>query len=409
MNIVVIDKEEGLKVGGIIVYNQRFFQYLTSCGHKITILRFSKKRPKEKYIYRLPYHLAERRSYIVLPSEKALGIIRRYLMKIKPDIVYICAGMSPLDFLIPSICHDLNIPVAGVWHADFNYSLSSLQVLAKSLFLAYIPFCKQLDLLHVFSKKLAKFHIEKGVDRNRIAIIPNGIDPDVYKPGNSTYTRKYRVKTGILFLGRLTLQKNPEILLKTFLDLNPPNSTKLFLVGFGDMEEDLRERYKDKRIIFTGAIKDENKKLDVMRACQIFVLPSRFEGMSLALLEAMSCGLSAVVSDAGANNELIDKAGIVIPEPKLGQQLPLALKLLLDNPEIVRILGHKARQKVLKEYSQEIIFKNLIEAFQSTISDYKKRGSPKTPFLDLDRIINHKLKYIWKKARQFGALLSTEL
>ncbi len=402
MRIAIIDKEEGLKVGGIVMYNKRLQQYLSSHNHTALILRFAKKKPIENYIYHIPYYVAESRSFIFIPSEKSLTILKQYLLRIKPDIVYISAGISPLDFLVPSVCHDLKIPIAGVWHADFNDSLSSMQVLVKSIFLAYIPFCRQLDMLHLFSDKLAKFHIEKGVRKERILILPNGINQNFYKPGKSAFRKHFNIKTGILFLGRLTLVKNPELLIRTFLKLDPPNSTKLILVGYGEQEETLREKYKDERIIFTGAVLDENNKLDIMRACKIFVLPSKFEGMSLALLEAMSTGLACVVSDAGSNSELVNQAGIMIPETKLGQELSPILRMLLEHQDITNLLGLKSRQKVLKQYSQNYIFQNLTKALEHTIIDYKKRGSPKTQPLNLDRIITDKLRDIWSEAKKLS-------
>ncbi len=324
-------------------------------------------------------------------------ILKKYLLKIKPDIVYISAGISPLDFLIPSVCHDLKIPIAGVWHADFNDSLSSMQVLVKSIFLAYIPFCRQLDMLHLFSDKLAKFHIRRGVKKERILILPNGIDQNFYKPGISEFGKHFNIKTGILFLGRLTLVKNPELLIRTFLKLDPPRSTKLILVGYGEQEETLREKYKDERIIFTGAVLDENKKLDIMRSCQISVLPSRAEGMPLALLEAMSCGMACIASDAGANSDLLNGCGIVIPFNKLKQELPLALKLCLDHFEFTEILGKKARQKIIDEYSQETIFARLVASLEKTIYDYQQRGLPKSKPIDINEVIMKKLTIIIKR------------
>lgn len=403
MKIVLLDKEESQKIGGISVYTQRLYQHLISFRHQVSILRFTKKPTKEKNVYHIPYYLAEPRSFIVIPSEKALQIIRNHLAKIRPDLVYTCIGLSPLDFLLPWLCHDLKIPIAGVWHADFNYNPGAYQLLVKSVFVAYLPFCKQLDLLHVFSTKLAEFYINYGVAKKRVLVLPNGVDEKFYAPGASLFGKRRDVKTGILFLGRLTLQKNPTILIKSFLNLSPPPQTKLVLVGHGDQAATLQESYRDKRVIFTGVVLDEQRKLDIMRSCQIFVLPSRFEGMSLALLEAMSCGLACIASDAGSNKELLNKVGIVIPVARIGEELPLALRLCLENPEFVSLLGKKARQKIQKVYSQEIIFNQLIKAFETTISDYRKRGSPQTRPWPIDLKIDQKLRSVWQKAKKLSS------
>lgn len=397
MKIVLIDKEEGLKIGGVVVYSERLLKHLKSHGHKVYILRFTRKKRVQKNIFPIPYYFAESRSFIVVPSEKTQGIIRNLLVRLKPDIVYTSIGLSPLDFLLPSLCHELNIPIAGVWHADFNHSLSSFQILAKSLFLAYLPFTKQLDLIHVFSQKLSDFHSSKGISPKRILVLPNGVDEKFYTPGSSEFAKRYNTHKNILFLGRLTLQKNPEVLIKSFLSLGELNGTKLVLVGHGELEEELREKYPEKSIIFTGVVKDEKIKKDIMRACQLSVLPSRAEGMPLALLEAMSCGLACIASDAGSNSELLDQAGIIIPSTRLKQELPVMLRICLEYPEITQILGKKARQKVVDQYSQEAIFDKLTSTFKKTISEYKKRGSPRSKPIDIGANIGKRLAIILKR------------
>ncbi len=407
MRIVLFDREEMLKIGGISVYTQRLYKYLTAAGHQVYIFRFSNKRVKEPHVYCIPYYLAESRSFIFLPTESSLSLLKKYLIELRPDIVYTPIGLSPLDFFLPSTCRELKIPLAGVWHFDFNKSSGTYQVLAKSVFLAYVSFCKQLDLLHVFSNKLANFYSNRGVERNKMLILPNGINPDIYKQKKiSDFAVKYKIKTGILFLGRLTLPKNPELLIRSFLSLNPPQDIKLVIVGCGDLDEELREQYKDKRIIFTGLIKDETEKIDIMNACQIFVLPSMFEGASLALLEAMSCQMACIVSDAGGNTEALDKAGIILPVSHLRHELPVALKICLDNPILVNHLGREARHRILKYYSQEAQFHKLTTAIHKTISRFNAKKVYRTKPADFSQSFLNKMDYVFQKIKQLGAYLT---
>ncbi len=409
MKIVLIDKEEGHTIGGITIYTQRFYKYLKSHNHKVYILRYSRKPAREKHIFTIPYYLAEPRSYIFLPTEKSLELIKTCLRKIKPDIVYTSCGLSPLDFLLPSLCHSLQIPICGVWHGDFNFSPGTYQLLIKSIFLSYLPFTRQLDLVHVFSDKLKKFHIGKGIKSERILVLPNGIDEKFYSPGKSLFDKKHKIRKGILFLARLTTQKNPRVLLEAFLSLNPPPETKLVMVGHGEQAAQLRQEFKDKRIIFTGTVKDENEKLDILRSCQIFVLPSRFEGMPLALLEAMSCGMACICSDAGANQELLSDTGIVIEANKLNQQLPLALKILLKHAEIRNIYGQKARQRIVEYFAQEAIFDHLIHAFHKTIKDFRKNPPKQPKSVNFDLLINKKVKRLLKNIKRFSQLFYESL
>lgn len=408
MRIVIIEREEELKVGGIVIFNQRFTKFLEKKGHHVQILRFTNKKISESYIHPIPYYYSEPRSYIFLPSEKTLRIVGDLLRKIKPDIVYISIGLSPLDFFIPDLCHNLNIPIAGVWHGDISSQNSAFNVLVKSIFLAYLPFVKQLDLLHVFSQKLADFHVHRGVDRDKILILPNGIDPSIYKPGKSVFYKKNNIKKAVLFLGRLTIVKNPELLIKTFLKIDPPFDTKLIIAGTGDLEQTLRKKYRDGRIIFTGLVSKEKEKVDIIKACDIFVLPSKYEGMSLALLEAMSSGLACIASNVGANDELIDRAGILLKESKLSYELPVVLRLLMENTELVRVLGKKARMKVLKYYFQDKVFYQLMKALTTTVSNHKNKAWKIKRHVKIDDMIIKKVKPVFQKIRDVGLFLTSE-
>lgn len=400
MKIVLIDKEEGQKVGGITTYNNRFIFHAKKKGHEVFVLRFCKKKPKEKNVFRIPYYIAEQRSFIILPTENSLHLIWKYLKKIQPDALYTALGISPLDFFLPKLCNELHIPLCAVWHADFNTEQSSYQILLKSIFLAYLPLCKQLDMLHLFSEKLESFYQRRGVSKEKLFVLPNGIDSKAYSPGASQFAKKNKIKRGIIFLGRLTLQKNPEILIKSFLSLKTDKSTKLVLVGFGDLEDNLKETYgNNKQIIFTGAIRDEQKKIDILRGCQIFVLPSRFEGMPLALLEGMSTGLACIATDAGTNTELIAEAGIVLQNSKLRSSLPHILELLIKNPEFTRILGKRARIRIVKNFQQEKIFDTLLTRFDKIRHNYSTEKKP--PF-DINDVLTDTLKEIWRKAIDFN-------
>lgn len=398
MRILLIDKEEHHKMGGITVFTSRLCSYLQRRHHEVYILRFSNKKIRQKNIYSLPYYLAESRTFIVLPSEKTLSLIKYYLTKIHPDIVYADIGLSPLDFFLPSLCHSLSIPITGVWHADFNYSSGAHQLLAKSLFLTYVSFCKQLDTLHVFTDKLATFYIQHGVKKQNIIVIPNGVDSKLYSPGPSDFARKHNVKFGILFVGRLTLQKNPSALLDAFVHISKSHNAKLVLVGHGDQEETLRQEYHHKNILFTGLVKDEKKKIDIIRSCKVFVLPSRFEGMPLALLEAMSTGLACIASDAGSNSEVLQQAGLIIPVSQIQNQLPFTLEMLLKHPEIIKLLGSKARKQVCNYYSQDLIFQKLTDSFTNTIRKFKAQPSTTEDVL-FDLRIGKKVKTILDKLK----------
>lgn len=401
MKIILIDKDKSLRVDGIGMFTKRLRDYLIERKHEVYVLRFSNRRVTEKNTFNIPYYLANPQTIIIVPTEASLSILKNYLIELKPDIVYTPIGLSPLDIFLPSLCHEQEIPIVGVWHMDFNESLGSYQILFKSLFLAYSPICKQMDLLHVFSDKLAKFYIAKGIDPKKILTLSNGVDSYVYKRKKiSQFAKVENIERGILFLGRLNMQKNPDVLIKSFLSFNPPESTKLVLVGQGEMEDSLKKEFNDNRILFTGLVEDERKKIDIISSCNVFVLPSKFEGVPLALLEGMSCELACIVSDAGSNSEILGDAGIVITLSQIKTQLPLAMKILLDYPVLTNHLAKKARARVLNYYSQEVIFSKLVSSFEKAAFNFKKRNY-KSESIDMNEKILNKIENLWRKAKDY--------
>ncbi|MEM7595768.1 MAG: glycosyltransferase, partial [Cyanobacteria bacterium P01_A01_bin.83] len=76
------------------------------------------------------------------------------------------------------------------------------------------------------------------------------------------------------------------------------------------------------------------------------------EGLSISLLEAMSCGIACLATDAGADGEVLDNgAGVVLDTQGVTTQLKILLPLFRNHPEMNSLLGNKARQRVLERYT----------------------------------------------------------
>lgn len=372
MRIVVVNKGSGLKIAGMGIYAQSLKVYLRAAGHEVFELQFSKKKSKDPAVVSIPYYYAEHRAMVLVPSLSSVSKIQSALRKIKPDIVYINFATSTLDFIMPKLCHQMGIPVAAVWHADYHSSSILYRMTFKLPFRAYMSACKQLDMMQVFSNRIKEYFVDKGIKNEHVAVIPNGVDIKVFSPGASQFAKKKKIQMGILFLGRMAGIKNPRLLIESFLKVDPPEGVKLVMVGDGDELGELKSDFKDKRIIFTGKIEDMKQKVDVIRACQVFVLPSKFEGMSLSLLEAMSSGLACIASDVGTNKEVLDGVGRVIPFQKLKKGLPQELERLINSPVEVARLGKLARQRIEDKYAEKKTFGLLEQTLEETIRKYKK-------------------------------------
>lgn len=135
--------------------------------------------------------------------------------------------------------------------------------------------------------------------KGRIVVMPNYIDTQLFSPIVQRHEKK---KRSIVYVGRLSSEKNLLALVQAVADLD----VSLDLYGQGDQASDLRDfaKFCKARVDFKGTI--PNSELpDVLKQYHFFVLPSLFEGMPKALLEAMACGLVCLGTDVTGINEVI--------------------------------------------------------------------------------------------------------
>ncbi|HSV42444.1 MAG TPA: glycosyltransferase family 4 protein [Methanomassiliicoccales archaeon] len=143
----------------------------------------------------------------------------------------------------------------------------------------------------------------RGVDRNRLVAIPNGIEcrPNV---------DDIREDDFILFVGRLVNTKGLPYLVRAMQDID----TKLVICGGGPEEDRLRKLVNklglQQKVELAGKVSEE-RKVELMSTCKLFVMPSIFESYGIAVAEAMSYGKAIVASDVGGLPEVVRDAGLL--------------------------------------------------------------------------------------------------
>ena len=176
----------------------------------------------------------------------------------------------------------------------------------------------------VFSEAQSQLVQQKyQVREDRVSIIPNGVREDFFYKG----TRTLHARPRILFVGRLSPQKNVIQLLQALVGVS--ERFEVFIVGDGELRPELEQFAKDmelKNVHFTGRA-DGKEVVNFYAQSDIFVLPSLHEGMPLVLLEAMAMGLLPVVTDVPGSREIItdNKNGLIVP---LNDSVSLQNKLL---------------------------------------------------------------------------------
>jgi glycosyltransferase involved in cell wall biosynthesis len=368
VKVLIIDKKAKIR-NGVTVYNQRLSDFLKKHGHVVKTIywsneRSSKENPTIHYLYGL-----EKFHTVSIPSFKSLEVIKNAISDIKPDIVYIPIGLSIIDFLLPAICKKNDAKLVGILHADAGPKNNFYEIFFKySISFVYGPTVSKYDLIQVLSQRTEDFLIKKGMKKEKIMFIPNGVDTTLYTPGQSEFAKKNKIKKGVLFLGRLSWQKNPEALIKSFLKINPANDTKLVIIGVGDLYKKLIKKYKDERIIFTGFIDTDEERIDIIRSCQVIAFSSRAEGMPLSLLEAMSCGLLPIVTDVGACKDVVGETGFVIEGHNVSDKLSECLIKVFENEQETKNFGKKARERIIENYNLDTNFSLLTKKLESLSS-----------------------------------------
>ncbi|MEO1670931.1 MAG: glycosyltransferase family 4 protein [Cyanobacteria bacterium J06631_2] len=352
---------------GNVTYGREITNALLGRDYQVSFLHFSQPQTDyEHHVSQEDYDWSNchevslpfiyKSQVYTIPTLKSSKVLLRSLQQLQPDLVHASLTLSPLDFLLPDICEELNIPLVATFHPPFDSKIRNLKSSTQYLtYQLYAPFLARYDRVIVFSEIQRDLLLKLGVPGDRVVIIPNGVDQSKYSPSYSSLKYQLRAKTLFVYQGRIATEKNIESLLKAWKLVALGDGCQLLMVGDGPLRNSLQLSYgKEDNIIWLGYVADEQQRINILRAADVFILPSLVEGLSISLLEAMSCGVACLATDAGADGEVLDHgAGVVLDTHDVTAQLKTLLPLFRDHPEMTDLLGKKARQRVLERYTLE--------------------------------------------------------
>ena len=206
------------------------------------------------------------------------------------------------------------------------------------------------------SEAVADTVVSLGVPRDRITVIPNGVDASRFEGATADRGRLGVNGEGVVVgsVGCLAARKDYGTLLDALARLRAQGLDPwLVLVGDGperaSLEERARELGLEDRVRFLGERPDVDRLLP---AFDVFVLSSREEGIPNALLEAMAAGRPSVATAVGGNREVLEdgSTGWIVP-PQSPEALAGALADALRRPDEARRRGDAARRSMLEHHS----------------------------------------------------------
>ncbi|QEG41360.1 glycosyltransferase family 4 protein [Roseimaritima ulvae] len=174
----------------------------------------------------------------------------------------------------------------------------------------------------------------------------------------------------VAVLGRLTLQKDPHLV----LDIAQRLSAEAFhfdLIGGGDMEAEVRQRVQREQIanVTVHGSLPRDAALAAMRDCSLFLLASRWEGLPIAPVEAMQMGLAVVVSRVSGNTEVVDDGenGIVINQSDV-VGYAAALRRLADDDALRQRMTAAALTKVGECFTRQRVVQQYHDMYKDLLS-----------------------------------------
>ena len=194
---------------------------------------------------------------------------------------------------------------------------------------------------------------------NKITVIPNYVDSTLFKP------KKTDKKFDLLFIGRLSEQKNIKTLLNAVINLD----LKILFIGKGSLRNDIQQFRKDHDMKIDIMDTVPNKDLPFYMNCSsIFILPSAFEGNPKVLLEAMSCEMTVVgTKSPGIANIIKDSYNGYLCKPTF-RDIRSIISKLANNIELQNKVKKNARSFILDNYDIDIILHKELELYNEIIN-----------------------------------------
>ncbi len=225
------------------------------------------------------------------------------------------------------------------------------------------------DELTVVSKALQKHFYDNY--KKETVYIPTAVNLPAESSVNMDILKKYNLDIDdyFLFMARIVPEKGAHYLIEAFKRIN--TNKKLVIAGHIDPDNPYHCKLKemassDPRIIFTDNISGETKET-ILRGAFAFCQPSEIEGLSVALLEAMSYKKCCIVSSIPMNTEAVEQTGIIF-ESKNVDDLMNKLQYAIDNPSIIKENGEAAYKRVKENYTWEIVANQMEELYLKVLN-----------------------------------------
>lgn len=207
--------------------------------------------------------------------------------------------------------------------------------------------------------------LQERIGKKRIYTLPNCINLDDAARYERIYTNDPVLR--LLFLGRISIDKGIEFIYRALKNLKLRNAKFTFVMaGRGPDEEVYKRKFSDllgNDFEFTGVVTGSSKTA-VFKKCDVFVLPSFYEGLPMALLESMSFGLVPVITNVGSiSNVVTDGINGLFVRTRSASDIEYALDKLGNDIKLRNELSRNAKQSIFRNFNPVSYVEKLNEIY----------------------------------------------
>ena len=362
--ILLIAEKFHPDLGGVAVSAKRTYESLTRLGVKVDVVVWSRYlQPGEIAQDRNIYRLGLFRNWD-LTMIHTLNLLESLQERFKYDVIW-GHYLFPAGFL-------------AVWFAQLQGLKSVVSARGNDIDRGVFPpgdfsrlrwTLENASLLTAVSADLGK-KIGLVSGREDVTILKNAVDTDIFAPSITAQERQeLKAELGIetnelvlCFSGELRAKKGQDFLLSALSQVRKQRPACLLIIGeIRPTQESILAAYKMQhpedcqRVIVTGHLSNSQQVAQYLQLCDLFLLPSIWEGLPNALLEAMACGCCCLASDAGGIPEVIDRGidGFILSKNKLQYLGAAVLEFLELDEETIKQVKIASRDRILTEFSLE--------------------------------------------------------
>lgn len=358
-----------LGIGGYEVLTVQMANYLVKEGYKIGIVSLSNDRAI------MNLNLINDKVNVYFTPRKnrfdvsALFKLRKLLKKGKPDLIFSPAFYEHLFAKIAVLVYRPRFKFLLAFH--FTVPFTRKDIIFNRIFSVFDRFSNKAPYIASHHSQpdfyVKRYHIGKG----KFQVIHNGIDIRYFSPPKD----KKFLKDGTMKLAHvasLKPLKDQITLLKAVAELDKRLDKWVLHVVGADVEgvlDDYKKFVKEKNIVekvkFLGTVDNVKELLD---KSDLFILTSRTEALPISVIEAISMGVPAIVTNVGGNPDIIsDEIEGFLVEP--GDYTTIAEKILFlyNNPTILREMSKNARKKAVAQFDFDYMMEQYIKIFKMMV------------------------------------------